>query len=288
MVTIDLPELLHFNGGRYSVPSAVLAYEWCTSLAKQHYENFPVASILLPKNMRKHVTAIYAFARIADDIADEKFLKSTGEQLSALNFFEHCLREPEKVNGHPIFMALHSTILEQGLSITPFLRLLSAFRQDILFSPLTSWDQVEEYCSNSANPVGELILALNGVRDTRESDAICTGLQVVNFLQDLSRDIPNNRLYIPGYVVGANNSGCIAEACSRCEEYFRKGADVSKLVSSKRLQFELRLIIAGGVKILQECKKLGSKLQQQRPVLHSSDYVCMLTTSILNGNTRLH
>ena len=184
-------------------------YAACEKLARSHYENFPVASRLLPKSMRPHVAALYAFARVADDIADEG-TASAGERRSQLQAWQsrlHCAvgraHTPDERTADRdelILPALGHSIQSLDLPIALFDDLISAFGQDTMTKRYASWSDVLEYCRRSANPVGRLVLRIAGYRDDtldRSSDALCTALQLTNFWQDLGRDWHAGRLYVP-------------------------------------------------------------------------------------------
>jgi squalene synthase HpnC len=207
------------------------AYAYCEQLARQHYENFPVASRLLPVAMRPHVAAIYAFARTADDYADEPGL-APGERLRLLDAWGARLARSATRGGtevppygfgelqfgvprggtevppygfgvppDPVFLALGQTIRDCRLPVALFEDLLSAFRQDVTTTRYQTWAGVLDYCRRSANPVGRLVLRVAGYDDARldqQSDAVCTALQLANFWQDVGRDWAIGRLYVPG------------------------------------------------------------------------------------------
>jgi len=203
------------------------AYATCARFARDHYENFPVASWLLPGPMRPHVAAVYAFARVADDFADEGELLDE-ERLALLDAWQGCLHAcaradtggrqeyaaraasagPGRQSGRQglptatahIFAAVGATIRTCRLPVSLFEDLLSAFRQDVTTTRYERWDDVLGYCRRSANPVGRLVLGIAGYRDAaldRRSDALCTALQLTNFWQDLERDWRKGRLYLP-------------------------------------------------------------------------------------------
>ena len=184
------------------------AYAECERRAREHYENFPVASRFLPKAMRPHIAAIYAFARTADDYADEpgiakderlRLLDAWARQLAAAGS-DREFRELGSGRPDPIFVALGQTIRECRLPVTLFEDLLSAFRQDVTTTRYDTWESVLDYCRRSANPVGRLVLRVGGYDDARldaQSDAVCTALQLANFWQDLARDWAIGRLYVP-------------------------------------------------------------------------------------------
>jgi phytoene synthase len=175
------------------------AYGECERLAQRHYENFPVASRLLPARMRPHIAAIYAFARTADDFADEPGIPDD-ERLRLLEEWGALLKGDLKQSAVPAFHALHHTIATCNLPVELFEDLLSAFRQDVTKHRYATWTDVLDYCTRSANPVGRLVLRVAGHDDPgldHASDAVCTALQLTNFWQDLELDWRHGRLYVP-------------------------------------------------------------------------------------------
>ncbi len=177
------------------------AYAECERLARTHYENFPVASWLVPARMRPHIAALYAFARTADDFADEG-RRPDAERLSLLDDWQNRLHAcvTECAADDRVFLALGATIRTCRLPVSLFDDLLSAFRQDITTHRYDTWPSLLDYCRRSANPVGRLVLRIAGHDDARldrSSDALCTALQLTNFWQDLDRDWQNGRLYVP-------------------------------------------------------------------------------------------
>ena len=176
------------------------AYKSALDFAKKHYENFPVGSLLIPKDLRKHVAIIYWFARTADDYADEGNM-SEDERIEKLNDFENSLND--LLNGKfksPFEQALHQTIKQKNLTPQLFYDLLKAFKQDVVKKRYNNFDEVLEYCRYSANPVGRLILELFGIRSgeaLKYSDKICTALQLTNFYQDIEIDYQKGRIYFP-------------------------------------------------------------------------------------------
>jgi squalene synthase HpnC len=187
------------------------AYAYCTRLTRAHYENFPVG-LLVPRHLGPHVHAIYAFARYADDLADEGYAEdfdfgngvrtrlNPEDRLHALNRWQEQLTNPHFPDPHPIFIALHATMAEYALPLSLFTDLLSAFRQDITKLRYEDYATLLDYCRRSANPIGRLVLHLH--RQTKPeqlsaSDSICTALQLANFWQDISVDRRKNRSYLP-------------------------------------------------------------------------------------------
>src|SRR5262245_36332982 len=179
------------------------SYQYCEQLARSHYENFPVGSVLIPKQLRKHFYAIYAFARIADDFADEGYSQAYTEldRLRWLAQWQQMLTDSLAGHAnHPVFVALTETRERFDLPDALFLDLLSAFTQDVSVRRYESFDQLLDYCRRSANPIGRLILLLFGIREQREhawSDQLCTALQLANHWQDVAVDLEKDRIYLP-------------------------------------------------------------------------------------------
>lgn len=235
------------------------AYTKCLAIAGRHYENFPVASVLVPASLRRHIAAIYAFSRAADDLADEGILESW-ERLSALEEMRHRLRAPDRNNV--IDVALSDTITVFALPLEPFDRLLNAFVSDIGNVRFTSWQHILDYCHNSANPVGELLLRLDNAPSIplpealAASNDICTALQVTNFLQDVALDLSRERYYLP---LPDN------EIILSTHALYERGRTVARHLRSWRLRWEIRLTIAGGLTMLDLCaRRAGPEI---RPTL---------------------
>ncbi|HCS12529.1 MAG: squalene synthase HpnC [Zetaproteobacteria bacterium CG06_land_8_20_14_3_00_59_53] len=176
------------------------SYQHCMALARNHYENFPTASRLIRAELRPAVAAIYTFARAADDMADEGD-ESADKRLKQLDAWETLLeRCAQSEVDHPVFLALGDAIRRFDLPVSCLHDLLTAFRMDVSIHAYASLNELLFYCRHSANPVGRLMLALHDVRTPAAltaSDAICIALQLINFWQDLSRDLPNGRCYLP-------------------------------------------------------------------------------------------
>ncbi len=278
------------------------AYASCARDARAHYENFPVASRLVPRRMRHHVAAVYAFARAADDFADEG-TRSVEERHRLLDGWLCRLREAvsrdpnalgrpadagEPANTNEIFLALGATIREKHLPPDLFEDLLSAFRQDVTVTRYASWVDVTDYCRRSANPVGRLVLRIADYRDGKLdgwSDAICTALQLTNFWQDLKIDFDRGRVYIPEAemrVHGASRSDlasstmtpawtrAMAAAVSRTRALFHEGLPLCDAVRG-RLKYELRATWLGGTRILDRVERAEYDMIHRRPSLGVAD-----------------
>jgi squalene synthase HpnC len=266
------------------------AYARCEHLARQHYENFPVASRLLPKATRPHIAAIYGFARIADDFADEG-QRTDADRLALLDDWQRRLHEAasgrprnEESDAGAIFLALADTMRRCQLETALFDDLLSAFRQDVQVKRYRAWADVLDYCRRSANPVGRLVLRVCGYREARLdewSDAVCTALQLTNFWQDLERDWKIGRLYVPQGLLaqaGADEQDLsrrrlsaewrvvLTEACETTRELFARGKPIANAVRG-RLRWELRATWLGGTRILERLEASGFDVFRARPTL---------------------
>ena len=248
-----------------------------------HPENFPVASILCPPHLRPAIAAIYAFARAADDIADEGHL-STEERLNSLRAFRLALQTPEVSSGAQaaIFSPLHQVIEQFQLPVALLDDLLKAFEQDVQASAQGStypnMQALLGYCQLSANPVGRLLLHLYGVKDAQaflRSDAICSALQLINFWQDLSEDIPRGRFYLPQDQAHKETPLLIESLCEHAYQLMLQGAPLVHQVPG-RAGWELRLVVQGGLRILEKVRALGPQVLSQRPRLRAWDFPLML------------
>jgi len=277
------------------------AFAYCERMARAHYENFPVGSLLAPKDRRKHVYSIYAFARTADDFADESY--ETGElteawRLAALDDWERKLEDCYQGRAdHPVFIALAETVRELRLPIQLFRDLLSAFKQDVIKRRYDDFDEVLDYCARSANPVGRLILLLFGYREGRLaelSDCVCTALQLTNFWQDVEVDIRKGRIYLPqnemarfGVSVddlsekrfSAQYAALLKFQVDRTWRLFDRGKALPSLVSG-RLAIELRLTWLGGTRILERIEEMGYDTLNARPKISTADKISLLVKAL--------
>jgi phytoene synthase len=271
------------------------AYAACEALARSHYENFPVASRLLPAPLRPHIAAVYAFARTADDFADEPG-REAAERLRLLDDWRRQLHAPAAATQ--TFVALHHTIGLFDLPMQLFDDLLDAFTQDVTTTRYASWAEVLDYCRRSANPVGRLVLRLCGYRDEaldRASDAVCTALQLTNFWQDLAIDWERGRLYVPEEtwracqadpsVLNARRltpewSSAMAACTRRTRELFEQGRPVCDGVRG-RLRYELRATWLGGSRILDRLERAGFDVFTRRPALGTTDLLVIACGTLL-------
>ncbi|MGZ5115466.1 MAG: squalene synthase HpnC [Burkholderiales bacterium] len=267
-----------------------------------HYENFPVASILLPRRLREPIALIYRFAREADDFADEGDAPPH-VRLQQLERFRAELRRLDAGLSPeiPWFSDLGQVIRAYHLPVRAFEDLLSAFSQDVVQSRYESYEQLLDYCSRSANPVGRLLLALYG-ESAREafawSDAICSSLQLINFLQDVPIDYRKGRIYLPVDELKragiTENQIAQAETGSRWKEFMQFqierarsllyfGAPLGRTLKG-RVGLEMRMIIAGGARILEKIESVGGDVFRHRPVLGALDWPLMLVRAMTRSS----
>ncbi len=259
------------------------ARRYCRQLARCHYENFTVASWMLPHQVRQHFCNIYAYCRWADDLADE-----TGDRALSLDLLDWWQDELNECFAgratHPVFVALRDTIDEFSIPQTPLADLLAAFRQDQHQTRYQTLDDLLDYCRHSANPVGHLVLYLGRCHDEQRgelSDSICTGLQLANFCQDIARDYGQGRIYIPIEVcqtfacgeeefAAARSSEAfrrmLASEVDRAERFLHAGSPLVELVP-RWLQIDLDLYVRGGLAILQAIRDIRYDVLSRRPAI---------------------
>jgi phytoene synthase len=279
-------------------PELAGAFAYCERLARSHDENFPVASVLLPARMRPHVAAVYAFARLADDMADEGD-RPAADRLADLDAWDACLNAAalgavQRGERHAeVFLALRHTIEECQLPVQLLHDLIDAFRQDVTTTRYATWENVMDYCRRSANPIGRLVLRIAG-HDRPEldaaSDAVCSALQLTNFWQDLEIDWAKGRLYVPASVwkpAGAQESdltarrltpawrAALSDVAGRTRALFQAGAPVADGVSG-RLRWELRATWLGGMRILDKLAAANFDVFAKRPRISAADGPALL------------
>jgi squalene synthase HpnC len=262
-------------------------------MSVDHYENFPVASFLLPARLRPAVEAIYAFARSADDLADEG-LAAPGVRIAALEAYETALRgiENGQVPNSALFKRLAQVITDYQLPIQPLHELLSAFKQDVTTPRYETFAMLLDYCRRSANPVGQLMLHLYNaasMSNLRDSDAICTALQLINFWQDVMIDWRKARIYIPQEDLDrfGVTADMIADArvskewqalmhfeIVRARAMMLSGAPLALRLPG-RIGWELRFVIQGGLRILERIEAVNYDVFTRRPELGPRDWVAM-------------
>jgi squalene synthase HpnC len=272
-------------GAANAVVSLEEAYALCGRLARSHYENFTITSWLMPREMRRYMHAIYAYARMADDFADED------HSIAKLDEWELELDLAYAGSPrHPVFVALADTVRRYQIPREPFVDLLRAFRSDINFQGFETIDDLLGYARYSANPVGRLVLYLFGYRDAERqhlSDLVCSGLQLANFWQDIAIDFGKGRIYLPrrdmerfGVSPGELGEGCMMAglvSLMRHEvEYARamvmEGAALNRLVD-RRLRRDILMFAGGGLAILRAIERVGFDVFRMRPSLGKLDYV---------------
>ena len=259
-----------------------------------HYENFPVASILLPARLRPAVEAIYRFARSADDLADEGDA-SPEQRLAALSEYEQGLRRIQAGEPalSPLFAALAGVVSAHALPLQLLQDLLSAFKQDVTVKRYPNFDTLLDYCRRSANPVGALMLHLYGAAspaNLADSDAICSALQLINFWQDVAVDWQKERIYLPldDMAQHAVTEELIAEGkigtpfrelmhfeIERARAMLRAGAPLALRLPG-RIGWELRLVVQGGLRILEKIEMANYDVYAHRPTLAKSDWPRLL------------
>ena len=276
----------------------------------EHYENFPVASLLLPARLREPVEAIYAFARSADDVADEGDAPPIA-RLARLHDYQLALEAC--AHGHPVhdpslaplFERLGRAIAAHGLPLQPFRDLLDAFMQDVGKTRYRDFDELRDYCRRSADPVGRLMLHLYDAataENLKRSDAICTSLQLINFWQDVAVDWRKRRIYLPqddmarfgvdeatldGMArtvapVTANWQALLAFEVQRARAMMLDGAPLARALPG-RIGWELRLVVLGGLRILERIEAVGYDVFRHRPTLGRNDWLRLAWRALTFG-----
>ncbi len=265
------------------VPTLAEAQQYCRELAESHYENFHVASWLLPKRLRPHFHSIYAYCRISDDLGDE--VGSQAQALALLDVWQEqldaCYRGEAK---HPVFVALRETIRICDIPKEPFADLLTAFRQDQTVTRYASMGEVLAYCRYSANPVGRLVLYACGYRDDERfalSDETCSALQLANFWQDIREDFERGRIYLPQDAMAAAGvdemtltnqratpafRALLQEQIAYTRAMFARGAKLIGMVD-RELAVDLDLFTRGGVEILRAIEARKYDVLSARPTI---------------------
>lgn len=281
-----------------------VAYKYCERIAKNHYENFPVASFLIPKEKRKYIYAIYSFAREADDIADSDSLSQT-EKIFLLNDYEKLLQdnvtEYVSTKYDAIFTSLKDTIKNLKIPEIELVKLLKAFRFDVYNELHPDFKSLLDYSENSADPIGRLMLYVNGFNPSEHkkhfelSDKICTALQLTNFWQDISRDLKTGRIYIPLQFMNEYNytlddlkmrkyndnfRSMVNDLCLKTMQLYEDGSDLLNLLEG-RLKYELKAIYLGGTGVLKKIKKIDFDVINYRVKFTDLEKVFLLFKSFL-------
>jgi squalene synthase HpnC len=264
-----------------------------------HYENFPVGSILLPAKLRRPIALIYAFARSADDFADEG-AAGAEERMFRLNRYSRELDAIEAGSDPdlPLFRALAPVIRDHGLPVRLFRDLLSAFAQDVAKQRYAHFGELMDYCRRSANPVGRLLLHLvgeTGPHAIARSDDICSSLQLINFLQDVEIDFAKGRIYLPldemqrfgvsEEQIARRDAGggwrqLMHLQIERANNMLEQGAPLANWLHG-RFGLELRMIVLGGRRILRKLEVCEGDVFRHRPVLKPLDWVGMLWRALV-------
>jgi len=263
-----------------------------------HYENFPVASLLLPAPLREPVAVIYRFARTADDFADEGD-DPPERRLEKLNNFTTALTRiaSGEVPGDPLFRDVARIVKEHSLPLTLFEDLLSAFRQDVEKARYANYAEVLDYCRRSANPIGRLLLQLfkqTTESNLQRSDAICSALQIINFWQDVAIDQAKGRIYLPQDEMGRfgvseahlREGKCdeawqqmMAFQCDRARRLMLEGAPLADSLQG-RVRLEIAVTVQGGLRILEKLAQAGYDMFRRRPVLRWFDWPLLFSRAL--------
>ncbi len=282
---------------RWTLEESLAYTRW---LATHHYENFHVASFLLPKELHQDFYNVYAFCRWADDLGDE--IGDTGESLRLLGWWRESLLSVEAPR-HPVFVALRPTIEARRLPMACFEDLIQAFEQDQMVTRYANWDELMRYCVKSANPVGRLVLALGGYHDEVRgvlSDYTCSGLQLANFWQDVRVDIGKERIYLPldllarhgvkeadiaGLRHSAQFEAAMREAVAYARELFERGLPLIPTLDA-RLSLDVELFSRGGLAILDKIEARGYRVLDERPKIEKAERVVLLLRTILRWSKK--
>lgn len=291
------------------MPTIEESFAYCENLTKKHYENFPVGSFLVPREKRKYVWAIYAFARTADDFSDEgrdpkESAADLKNRLDQLDDWEVKLIKCSRGEAdHPIFVAIAETMRKLEIPIQLLKDLLTAYRMDVQQKRYKTFEEVFFYCKHSANPVGRLVLHTFGYKDEslhQLSDKICTALQLANFWQDIGIDLAKDRIYLPQDEMrkfGVTEGDLHAKICNRAfktllkfcidktASLFDAGLPLCSQVG-KDLRIEMRLTWLGGTTILKKIVQNDCDIFRQRPTIGWSDKMALLMRSILPGTLK--
>ncbi len=280
----------------FAVPTLEEAEAYCRTLATTHYENFPMVSWLLPRGLHQHFYNVYAYCRWADDLGDEAGDTQRATELLAWwrVELEACYRGELR---HPVFVALKPTIDQFHIPMTPFRDLVSAFEQDQRVTEYDTFDQLRDYCRRSADPVGRIVLYLCGQFTDEHaawSDAICTGLQLANFWQDVARDYAIGRIYLPREDYerfGITRTDFDRRTSTpefvtlmkfevdRAREWLQRGLPLIPRLPG-RLQVDIDLFAHGGLRILDRIEAIGYRVWETRPKVTKFDAVQLLIVAL--------
>ena len=269
------------------------AYAYCERLARAHYENFTVGSLLLPRRVRPYFYAVYAFCRHTDDLGDE----AEGDRLAQLSEWEEELGQAyDGQPSHPIMVALQDAIRRFDIPDAPFRKLIQANRMDQGEVRFPTYDDLLHYCDHSANPVGRMVLYVLGDRSEeshRLSDATCTALQLANFWQDVKRDYDMGRIYLPlkdmarfgyseedlaGGIVNDNLRGLMAFEVDRAQRLFERGYALIERLDG-RFKLDIALFTKGGMSILESIRRQDYDVLTNRPVVTSGRKLWLMAST---------
>lgn len=284
---------------RIEKPDLIAGYNEARRLVKSHYENFPVVSLLIPKKFRNDIAIIYWFARTADDFADEG-IYSSSIRLKKLQTFGDRLNSLLQLNSATnLEAALKNTIVTRRINPEYFFDLLKAFKQDVIKARYQNFGEVLNYCSNSANPIGRILLELFNIRVDKAfyySDQICTALQITNFIQDTKIDFNKGRIYFPIDEMGKfgvdekmfemnkisfNLKKLIEFSVNRTQSMFDEGKPLLEFLSG-RFKHEIAWTVKGGEEILNKIRGADFDIFTKRPVLTKTDYLKLFIKSFIS------
>jgi squalene synthase HpnC len=269
-------------------------------LATNHYENFPVASFLIPKEIKKDIAIVYWFARTADDLADEGDFTSAERINNLIQFENEFTLALKNKSSDKYFSQLKKTIDNRNLTSQNFFDLLSAFRQDVIKKRYNNFNELLDYCRRSANPIGRIVLEMNDLRNeetNKLSDKICTALQLTNFFQDTKIDYQKGRIYYPTdemknfnvsekmFELNQNNphiSSLVKHNIDRTQLLFNEGKKLLEFLNG-RLKLEIKWTIAGGEEILHKIRAKNYNVISYRPRLNKINYFSILVKSIIRN-----
>jgi squalene synthase HpnC len=238
---------------------------FCRRLARRHYENFTVASAMLPAELRLHLARIYAYCRVTDDLGDES---RSAERLRTWRTEVAAALAGEMVPTHPVLLAVRETVAACAVPVQPFLDLIAANLQDQRVAGYRNWGELEAYCRLSAAPVGRMVLAVFGIRGARAerlSDSVCIGLQLANFAQDVAVDARLRRCYLPEDELAALGvRGAVRALCERAEEMLGAGLELEAMTIG-RLRAQLAMYRLGGSAILDAIRRASFRTDVVRP-----------------------
>ena len=280
-----------------SIPRCTVedAYALCEKVARNHYENFTVGSLFLPRGMKRHLYAVYAYCRLVDDLGDEY----SGDRNEALSDIQDQLDECyDGSPTEPVMLALQDTVKKFDIPKSPFLGLIKANKIDQIKTRYQTYIELEDYCNYSANPVGHMVLHLFGYHDDayqRLSDFTCTALQLANFWQDVARDYSMGRVYLPVEDMlrfgvdqndiavrrfSANFRNLMEFEVQRTRTLFSRGLALIDMVDG-RLRLDLALYSLGGLKILDLIQAAGYDVLTMRPTLSKWAKFCLVTSTVM-------